>query len=184
VNIYLVGYRCCGKTSLGRRLAERLGWMFADTDAKIVAQAGREIAAIVEENGWAYFRRLERECLSMVATKSKQVVATGGGIVLDHRNVHIMKDSGVVVWLRTSPAIIRQRMQHDAQTDGLRPALTSRSALDEIESVLQDRMPLYQKAGNIELNTDHDSVEYLADHLLTNLGSEIVPPRQRGREPH
>lgn len=182
MNIYLVGYRCCGKSSLGKWLAERLGWMFVDTDAKIVVQTGREIAAIVEENGWDYFRRLERECLSSVAARSQQVVATGGGIVLDPRNVRIMKDSGLVVWLRTSPGIIRQRMQNDAQTDDLRPALTGQGALDEIESVLQARTPLYQEAGNIELNTDHDPVEYLAEQLLANLGSEIVPPGIARRE--
>lgn len=174
MNIYLVGYRCSGKTTLGQLLAAQLGWPFVDTDSRVVAQAGMDIAALVKENGWGHFRGLERACLEAVAAKAQQVVATGGGIVLDPQNVQTMQSSGVVVWLKASPGIIRKRMRSDAQTKGQRPALSHQNAVEEIETVLQTRTPLYLQARNIELNTDGKPVENLVRQLVARLRSNRI----------
>ena len=169
MNIYLVGYRCTGKSSVGQKLAASMGWAFVDTDLRVVAQAGQEIAAIVKANGWPHFRRLEQACLRAVADKHHQVVATGGGIVLDAHNVKIMKRSGVVVWLTAAPDTIRQRMRGDSQTENQRPALTGRNAIDEIEKVLNERMPLYRAASDIVIDTGLATPRALVQDLATRL---------------
>ncbi len=176
MNVYLVGYRCTGKSSVGQGLAASLGWSFVDTDSRVVAQAGQEIAAIVKTNGWAHFRRLERTCLVAVAQKHHQVVATGGGIVLDARNVQTMKASGIVVWLTAAPDTIRQRMRGDSQTPNQRPALTDRNAIDEIEKILNERMPLYQAAGEIVIDTELASPPALVHNLVTRLARFQIKP--------
>ena len=61
MNIILIGYRCSGKTSVGKRLAQKLGWLFVDTDDRLVEKDGRSIKEIVEDDGWEGFRRLEKE---------------------------------------------------------------------------------------------------------------------------
>ncbi len=165
MNIYLVGYRCCGKSSLGRLLAERLGWRFADTDALLIEQTGQEIDTIVKAKGWSHFRQLERACLAAVATRRQRVVATGGGIVLDIQNVRVMQGSGVVVWLKAAADVIRQRMAGDPATANQRPALTNGNARDEIEDVLQERIPLYRAASNIALDTGQDAMPILVRDL-------------------
>ncbi len=177
MNIYLVGYRCCGKSSLGKLLAERLNWSFVDIDARLVAQTGQAIATIVNTRGWHHFRRLEQGCMAAVAAGQHQVVATGGGVVICGENVKAMKASGVVVWLRASATTIRERMLNDPQTADQRPALTQGVAGDEIESVLAERTPLYRAAGDIELDTAHGSIDFLVRDLVTQL-KPFMPARQ------
>ena len=181
MNIYLVGYRCSGKSSLGKRLAERLEWSFVDTDARLVAQTGQQIATIVKARGWDHFRRLEQACMAAVAAGQHQVVATGGGVVIDGQNVKAMKVSGVVVWLKASAAIIRERMRNDPQTADQRPALTHGLAGDEIESVLAERTPLYRAAGDIELDTAHGSIDALVRDLVVQLKPYMLAGQ--GRSP-
>ena len=169
MNVYLVGYRCCGKSSLGRLLAGQLGWSFVDTDALVAAQTGQAIAAIVETRGWAYFRQREQDCVAAVAAQAHRVVATGGGVVLAPQNIAAMKGSGVIVWLTATTDVIRERMRRDRQTAQQRPALTRGDAQDEIESVLAARIPLYRAASDIELNTDRESIPLLVQDLIVRL---------------
>ncbi len=175
MNIYLVGYRCSGKSSLGKLLAERLKWSFVDTDMRLVAQTGQEIANIVKTHGWDHFRSLERTCMAAVAAGQHQVVATGGGLVIDGQNIKAMKASGVVVWLKASAAVIRERMLNDPQTAQQRPALTQGVAGDEIESVLAERIPLYRAAGDIELDTGRGTIQTLVHDLVAQLKPYTFP---------
>src|SRR6056297_3229248 len=123
MNIYLIGYRCTGKTSVGRLLSERTGWQLVDTDQRIAAHAGVPVSDIVTQKGWSYFRELEKQMLAETAGASRLVVATGGGIVLDPENRTILEDPGhFTAWLQASPETIEMRMQADAQTETLRPA--------------------------------------------------------------
>jgi shikimate kinase len=78
VNLFLIGFRCTGKTSVGQILARRLGWPLVDTDRIIVDMIGSDIARMVEKSGWAFFRKQERRALEAVCAADRQVVATGG----------------------------------------------------------------------------------------------------------
>ena len=115
---------------MGKHLAQKLGWLFVDTDDRLVEKDGRSVKEIVEDDGWEGFRRLEKEVIQEVCAQDKTVIATGGGAILDPANVEVMQKRGQVVWLKVSPQTVKQRMARDEGTDTLRPALTSKGLYD------------------------------------------------------
>lgn len=169
MNIYLIGYRCTGKTTLGRELARELALKFVDMDDLLVAKAGQSISELVAEKGWPYFRSQERALLKRLADNGPLVVGTGGGIIIDPDNAERMRATGKVVWLQCSSDTITHRIQGDARTREMRPALTDKGLLEEIESVLQERMPLYQDAAHIALDTDEGDIQGLCKEIIAKL---------------
>ena len=166
MNIILIGYRCSGKTSVGKHLAQKLGWLFVDTDDRLVEKDGRSIKEIVEGNGWESFRRLEKEVIQVVCAQNKTVIATGGGAILDPANVEVMQNSGQVIWLKVSPQTVKQRMARDEGTDTLRPALTSRGLYEEIIDVLKERNPIYEQTMDFSIDTDDQNVIEITDAIM------------------
>jgi len=98
-SIFLVGFMGAGKTSVGRRVAARLGAAFADTDELVVEREGRPIERIFEESGEGYFRRVEWEALEALGGRSELVVATGGGLFLGLVARRWLREHGVTAWL-------------------------------------------------------------------------------------
>jgi shikimate kinase len=168
-NLFLVGYRCTGKSSVGRSLAATLSLPFIDTDSLVVSENGMSIREIVISRGWEAFRRLEHTALQQVCTMDRRVVATGGGIVLDADNIKLMKKSGRIIWLRASPETIKARMLQDQASKTLRPALTSTDNISEIEETLAERAPLYQHAMDFSVDTDHRGVDEICDFIIRRL---------------
>ena len=169
MNLFLIGYRCSGKTTVGKSIAKKLGWAFVDADAMLVAASGKNIKDIIDIDGWASFRRMEHITLTQICAKKRQVVAPGGGLVLDAANIAAMKSSGQVIWLNATADTIRSRMQADANTEHLRPALTDRGALAEIENLLTERRPLYERASDVLVHTDGIPVAEIAKRILDKL---------------
>lgn len=165
MNVFLIGYRCTGKTTVGKTLARRLGCSFVDTDRMIVTTTGTDIAGIVDEKGWAYFRDMERRVMQAVAVVDRQVVATGGGVILDQRNVSAMQRSGKIVWLRASEKTITGRILADDTTAGNRPSLTGQGLIQEITEVLSKRRPLYERAMDVAIDTDTASIAVICDRI-------------------
>ena len=153
-NLFLVGYRCCGKTSVGRLLAQQSDWKLVDTDALAVQSAGTSIADMVARDGWEAFRSLETHILRSVCRQSCQVVATGGGIVLAADNIRLMRQSGAVVWLQARSETILRRLADDPLSREQRPALTSRTLAEEVNRTLVERKPLYASAKDLMCPTD------------------------------
>ena len=116
MNIFLIGYRCTGKTTVGRSLAKRLEKFFFDTDLELVKEQGLNISDIVNQKGWSAFREIEKQVIQRTCERDNQVVATGGGAVLDEDNVKRMKDSGVLIWLRAEINTIEKRIIEDNTT--------------------------------------------------------------------
>jgi shikimate kinase len=168
-NLFLIGYRCTGKSSVGRSLAATIGRPFIDTDSLVVSENGMSIRNIVDSRGWEAFRRLEHTALQQVCTMGRRVVATGGGIVLDADNVKLMKKRGRIIWLRASPETIKARMLQDQATETHRPALTSTDSICEIEETLAERSPLYQHAMDFSVDTDNVSLDAISDFIIENL---------------
>jgi shikimate kinase len=168
-NVFLIGYRCTGKSSVGELLAARLGRSFIDTDSLVVSENGMSIREIVASRGWETFRRLEHMALQQVCTADRRVVATGGGIVLDVDNVNLMKRSGRIIWLRASPETIKARMVQDRDSEALRPALTSTDSISEIEETLAKREALYKHAMDFLVDTDNDRLDAIADFIFEDL---------------
>ena len=172
MNLFLIGYRCTGKTTVGQALARRLNWAFVDTDQMVVEAAGTSISRMVATNGWPFFRQQEHEALKTVSSGNRQVVAPGGGIVLDARNVALMRQSGRTVWLTASEITIASRMQKDEQSAGSRPTLTGRGQIAEIKAVLAERIPLYAKAADLTVDTDQASIMAICDRIVAAFGIE------------
>jgi shikimate kinase len=110
MNLYLVGFMGCGKSEVGRRLAEKLGWGFEDTDVVVEAVEGRAIERIFAESGEARFREVERNVLEELSEREHLVVATGGGLFLNASNRSRIRRTGASVWLDASPESIRERL--------------------------------------------------------------------------
>ena len=166
MNLILIGYRCTGKTTIGRLLAARLGWPLVDTDTLVQERAGKSIKEIVATGGWPEFRRLECEVIAEVTAADRQVVSAGGGAILDAANREALRAGGRVVWLTAAPETILQRMQADPKTAAERPNLTDSGGIAEVRKVLQERRAAYQAACHHEIATDECSPDESADRVL------------------
>ena len=137
-----------------------------DTDSLVVAQQRMSIKEIVGSHGWESFRGMEHATLKEISTSDGQVVATGGGIVLNDENVMLMKKSGKIIWLRAKLETIKARMLQDTDTRDFRPALTWQDSISEIEETLQLREPLYKKAMDFYVDTDGHDIREIADFII------------------
>jgi shikimate kinase len=176
-NLVLIGYRATGKTSVGIRLAEVLQRPFVDLDQVLVREAGRSIADIVAQGGWAEFRRLEKELVARYRDARGLVLATGGGVVLDPDNVAALRENGILIWLTADPVVIQARLAQDQPRDANRPSLTGRDTIREVLAVLEERAPLYQAAAQISIDTTHRSVGQVVKLVLAALKSEEAKNR-------
>jgi shikimate kinase len=173
-SIFLFGYRGSGKSAVGQCLAARLERTCHDTDQLVEARDGRTIAQIFADSGEAVFRDLEAAVLSDLCDRSRSgellVVATGGGVVLRPASVDAMRGCGVVVWLTASAATLRSRITRSGPATS-RPPLKGKSAVDEVASVLGERLPHYRKAAHVEVSTEEQDPAAAASRILELLES-------------
>jgi shikimate kinase len=173
MNIVLIGYRCSGKTAVGRVLADELGMGFADTDLLIEEDAGEPIDALISTTSWDHFRNLERDLIEKISKKDNQVIATGGGVVVSQENVKVLKRDGWVVWLDAEPNVLKERMEKEQQSGNIRPSLTGADPLAEIEEVMNVRRPMYQEAGDFMVDTTRRSEPEAAALIMKNLPAQL-----------
>lgn len=175
MNVVLIGYRACGKSTVGKLLAEKMKISFLDTDLLIEENIGKSIKEIVAGQGWDFFRAREKEAVQQLAQKSNCVIATGGGVVLDGENVDSLKKIGVVVWLNAPIGDIIARLKDDAQTDGLRPQFTDGNLIEETALVLKQRINLYRKAADFVLDTAGKSALQIVNEICAHLPGSGIP---------
>jgi shikimate kinase len=144
--LFLVGARAAGKTTLGRLLAQQLGYSFIDTDSYLQQIARASIAQLVETEGWDNFRIRESQVLQEI-TKPKRVIATGGGIVLAQQNRIWMQQHGTVFYLSVPLSQLAARLMRDPNLDQ-RPSLTGQSIIEELEKIHEERQPLYHQVAH------------------------------------
>jgi len=159
-NIVLTGFMGTGKSTVGRLLADRLGWSFVDTDAVIEDRHG-PIPAIFAEHGEARFRALEREVAAEVARGTRQVVATGGRLLLDPENERALGATGVVVCLTASVDALVARLAHEADQ---RPLLRDGDPAERIRALLAERAAGYGRFPQVV--TDSRTPAQVADAVL------------------
>jgi shikimate kinase len=159
-NIVLIGFMGTGKSTVGRFLAERLGWDFVDTDHYIEKQEGMTIAELFSAKGEAYFREAETRAIGHIMGKIRQVVATGGGAVLAEENRTCMKLNGYVVALTASIETIIQRVGGDRN----RPLLQGKAS-EVVPQLLERRRHAYDFA-DLRIATDRLRIELIAQRLL------------------
>ncbi|MCL0102719.1 3-dehydroquinate synthase [Dehalococcoidia bacterium] len=167
-NIFLIGFSYSGKSQAGRKVAERLGWDFTDTDDEIVAQAKKPIPEIFAEDGEERFRELESQVLMRVCPKKEMVIATGGGIILAAENRELMKKSGVVVCLQAEPDTIYNRLLIDdekGESKVVRPLLSGTDPERRIAQLKEFRQPYYSVA-DWTVHTDSLTLEEVAVEVI------------------
>jgi len=169
MNIVLIGFRCSGKTTVGKALARELGRDFLDTDALIEENTGCSIETMVSAKGWDHFREIERKTIEEISRKENLVIAAGGGVVTDSENVKNLGRNGWVVWLNGSAESLMERMDKEQRSGKIRPSLTGDDPLKETREVLRVRTPLYQQAGNFRVDTSALSVREVADRIIKAL---------------
>jgi len=161
MSIFLMGYRGSGKTTIGRKLADRLWQTFVDTDDLIVRKAGKSIKEIFAQDGEVAFRELESEIVREVALLEDHVISLGGGAVLRPENREALKKDGhKIIYLKCEPEELLKRVQADATTTTMRPNLTNLGGgIEEIRKLLSDREPVYRETMTAELDVTHLSPE-------------------------
>ena len=153
MNIVLIGYRCSGKTEVGKILAEELEKDFLDIDELLEDKTGCSIETIISTDGWDHFREIERNIIEDVSRRDNLVIATGGGVVMDERNIKNLKRNGWIVWLNGKREVLKKRMDKEQKLGKVRPSLTGEDPLEEIKQVLDVRIPLYKKAAAFVVDT-------------------------------
>ena len=168
--VILTGYRATGKSTVGRILADKLGWLFMDTDREIEKREGCSIAQMVAEQGWDFFRGLERDILLELVPVQNIVIACGGGAILHKDAWETLKAVSLVVWLTADPETICQRLAADSRTADQRPALTDSDIFNEVREVLAQRQPLYRQGSHLEIATTIPAAE-IADQIAAELAA-------------
>ncbi|MEC5317953.1 shikimate kinase AroL [Brenneria populi subsp. brevivirga] len=144
--IFMVGARGCGKTTIGKKLAQALGYDFVDTDVFMQQNSKMTVAEVVAQEGWPGFRRRESRALLDVTTR-RRVIATGGGMVLAESNRRFMHDKGAVIYLRVPAELLALRLESSPLAHQ-RPTLTGRPIAEEMADVLASREALYQSVAH------------------------------------
>jgi len=168
-NIFLIGMMGAGKSTVGKKIAQKIGYNFVDTDPLIEQCAGKSISDIFAEDGEDSFRNLEQEVLAQVSAYTRLVVATGGGIVLRSLNWSHLHD-GIVVWIDVPVEILYDRLKTESDH---RPLLQTENPLQRLRNLYEQRRDRYAQADlSIVVNADETPAE-VGDRLLEMLQTRI-----------
>lgn len=162
-NIILVGFKACGKTTVGSSLAKLLSFDFIDTDKLIMSFfEGKTIKEIYKELGDPHFRKLENEVISSLASCEKCVIATGGGVVLQNENLSQIKEIGKVYYLKVSLNTVLKRINFSAQ--GIY------KNEEEIVENYNKRKKKYEDVADIIVDAENKSIKEVCHLILLNKG--------------
>jgi shikimate kinase len=162
--VVLTGFMATGKTSVGERLATRLGKPFVDTDALVERSEGRSIESIFATEGESYFRTAERRAIVEALGVPGAVIATGGGAIVDAANLATLKAAAPIVCLTASPEVLEKRVR--AAQD--RPLLKGDEPRRRIERLMAERAPAYAKA-DLTVDTSDRSVDEVVEEIARYL---------------
>ncbi len=155
-SVYLCGFMGCGKSTVGKLLAKKLGCGFVDMDDYIVESEGMEIPKIFAEKGEEYFRNAETEAIRKLAEK-KAVIACGGGAMLKKINAEIASQSGSVVYIDIPFEVCYGRISGDTN----RPIVMNNTK-EQLEEIYNGRVPVYRENSNVSVNGNGSPEEIAA----------------------
>jgi shikimate kinase len=169
MKVILIGYRATGKSTVGLLLSQKLKIPFVDTDLLIEEAAGLPIKELVAQEGWEIFREKENAVIASLSKKNNCVIATGGGAILAEQNRVLLKNMGVLVYLKTSLHDVIERLKRDAKSEQIRPQFTSDNLVAETVAVLKERIPLYESAADFTVDTEGKNVVRVTDDIYQHL---------------
>jgi shikimate kinase len=170
MNVALFGFMGVGKTVVGKILAQKLGLAFVDIDEEITKKTGKKITTIFEEDGKATFRKIEKSVTSEIAERDHQVIACGGGTILDQDNLNHLRRNSTLILLTAKPEVILERVYSEGD---IRPLLMVEEKLDRIQSLLKERNQQYMQAADIVVDTSGRSPSQIAEEISGLLGEEL-----------
>ena len=166
-SVFLVGMMAAGKSTVGRLVAERLGFAFYDSDKVIEERAGADISWIFDREGEEGFRDREELVLDELSQADDVVLATGGGAVLRKRNRCRMKTRGAVVYLASAPEVIAERVHRD----GRRPLLNVDDVESRIDALCEEREPLYRDVAHVVVEIGRRPARVVATDVIDALAA-------------
>lgn len=163
-NIVLIGFMGSGKSTVGRELHQRLGYPLIDMDKMIEESMGKKIAEIFKEEGEAAFRDFETLQLLEITkqTDKRQIISTGGGVVIRPENRSLLRKLGYVVWLSAPEDVIYERTSRTQD----RPLLNHMDARERITAMLEEREPWYRETAHLKIDTGGLDSKEIATGLL------------------
>jgi shikimate kinase len=164
--VALFGFMGVGKSVVAQRLSERTGLAHVDIDETIECKTGKTIPEIFDEGGESTFREIERAVTREIAAREGQVIACGGGTVLDEENLTCLRLNSAMILLTASPETILERV--NAEGD-VRPLLRVEDKLERIRSLLEARNAKYLPAADMVVDTSGRTTEQVADEILEYL---------------
>jgi len=165
-NIALIGFMAVGKSAVGRNLAKRLRRRFIDLDRMIEKRAGLKVREIFETKGEPYFRELEKQTLADLLQQPGHVIATGGGVVMDEENLHLLREKTLLVCLTASTDTILSRVGNGTK----RPLLKGSNRRERIEELLKLRADQYAQA-HVIVDTSELTLEQVVNRIVAALDS-------------
>ena len=165
MNVVLVGFMASGKTSIGKRLAQRLGYAFLDTDHYIENQIGCSISDIFALQGEEYFRNLESKLAERLRQLHNSVIATGGGMIVGKGNLERLRAAGTVVFIKASMEDILQRLERDTR----RPKAQQGDQRETLTRMMTERLPIYEQSAII-VETPNKSVNRVCGEIIQRVG--------------
>ena len=169
-NIALIGFMAVGKSAIGRSLATKLRRRFVDLDRVVERIEGSKVREIFERRGEAYFRQLEKRTLEEVLQAENQVIATGGGVILDDENLKLLREKALLIGLSAEVDVLLAR----AGVDIKRPLLQGDNRRERVEDLLRQRAPRYAQA-HIMIDTSHLTVDQVVKKIIGILAAEKKP---------
>jgi shikimate kinase len=161
-SIVLIGMMGAGKSSIGRRLAARLTVPFVDADSEIETAAGMTIPEIFDKHGEPYFRAGEARVISRLLDGGPQVLATGGGAVMDARTRELIAAKGISVWLKADIEVLMRRTKRRGE----------RPLVDQLKTLLPMREP-YSALSDLTVQSREEPHDAIVDELIAGLGSRL-----------
>jgi shikimate kinase len=172
-SVVLVGLMGAGKSSIGRRLAHRLGLSFVDADAEIEKAADMTIPEIFAKHGEAYFRAGEVRVVARILDGGPQVLATGGGAYMNADTRARIRDQGVSVWLKADLDVLMKRVRRRAD----RPLLKAEDPEAVLRRLMDERYPVYAEADLVVMSREasHDDI---VEEVVRALAGHLFAPKE------
>lgn len=167
-NIVLIGFMGSGKSSVGEKLARKLGYRFVDTDLEVEKSTRKSIRHIFEHEGEERFREAESKVIAEIAEREGQVISCGGGAVLNPANVEELRRKGKIVYLKGDPALLFERIRES----GERPLLNVNSPWEEFQRIFAERKERYEESADVIVLLDSQSQAEIVEEIVRRMGEE------------